>query len=215
MAAGQTPYKNLDKSYVNYIAEKINLQGYSVKLNNYGVPGYTSDNILADIKAHQKGLKAAILQADVITIDVGANDILKEITMDNSTGSITISPSILDTVNRVTLNLGAIIAQIQELNPGAKIYIMGYYNPFPYLPADTQIQLLPYMAGFNAALQLVAQSAGVEFVPTAEAIAGSWWTYIPNPADIHLSQEGYQAVANEFWEVMEIEFPAVQKKTAS
>lgn len=44
-----------------------------------------------------------------------------------------------------------------------------------------------------------ANANGNTYVATDKIIAKHNKTYLPNPASIHLSLEGYQLVAKEFW----------------
>ena len=50
-----------------------------------------------------------------------------------------------------------------------------------------------------AILVLISLFLGATFVPTSNLIQENYLTYLPNPNEIHLSAEGYQAIANEFW----------------
>ncbi|NGQ96530.1 hypothetical protein G3578_15310 [Brevibacillus sp. SYP-B805] len=213
LAAGQTPYKEIDQGYTDFLADRLDTIGYLGSYLRYAVPGYTTEDVLEDIKHDvEKGgtsIREALEDAEVITLDAGANDLLHELTITDKGVSIDPDkvPAVVDQVYR---NLKAIVDEIKEVNPDAEIYIMGYYNPFPYLPNDQQEQLLPVLDKLNKTISKVTVRTRSHYVPTEETIAEDFRTYLPNPQDIHLSKEGYQAVANQFWDILKSQFP-IQK----
>ena len=79
LAAGYTPNKTIDKGYTDFIAEKLNEEEVLGDYQNFGVPGYTTDNVLASIDPTNPvnaDRILAISKAEIITLDVGANDLL-------------------------------------------------------------------------------------------------------------------------------------------
>ncbi|UUZ90923.1 SGNH/GDSL hydrolase family protein [Paenibacillus sp. P25] len=53
LAAGMTPTGGLDKSYADYLAASLQAAGYLTGYERrYAYPGYTTDNVLADLKAN-------------------------------------------------------------------------------------------------------------------------------------------------------------------
>ena len=106
------------------------------------------------------------------------------------------------TIATIGVKINTILSTIDQLNPNVKVYVMGYYNSFPYLPQEQQAQLLPLLTAFNGQIQSKAVANGDTFVPTADIIASKFQEYLPNPQNIHLSLTGYQAVAGEFWKAI-------------
>ncbi|MEC1523894.1 SGNH/GDSL hydrolase family protein [Neobacillus niacini] len=49
LAAGQTPNRLLDKGYVDYLASRFEQSQYNVELDNYGVSGYRTTNIVNEL----------------------------------------------------------------------------------------------------------------------------------------------------------------------
>lgn len=210
LAAGQTPYKEIGNGYPDYIAEKLDeidyLQDFT---DSFAVPGYTSADVLEDIENNVEiddvSIQQFIKKAEIITLDAGANDLLKEISITPS--GISLDPDkIGETIDDVNSNLKKILRKIKKLNPKAEVYVMGYYNPFPYLPDQLQEQLLPLLDALNGKIKDAAKDEKATFVPTADVFAENFQTFLPNPRDIHPSAEGYQAIADEFWAEIEGEF---------
>ena len=99
-------------------------------------------------------------------------------------------------------NVDIILSTIDKINPKAKVYVMGYYNPFPYYTTDQQATIEPLLQAVNTQIEELAKENGDTFVATEKMVAANYEKYMPNHEDIHLSKPGYQAVANEFWKKM-------------
>ncbi|MDR7238499.1 SGNH/GDSL hydrolase family protein [Neobacillus drentensis] len=191
LAYGTTPAGGVtrDLSYADYLVNRFEQSQYAVDFKNFGFPGYTSANLAQDVLT-RADVQLKIKEAEFITIDIGANDLLPAV------ANPTKIPVALGTV---AVNLQAILATIDQLNPTVKVYVMGYYNPFPYLAQEQQAELLPLLDTFNGIIEARTIANGDTFVETDTIIAKDYQTYLPNPANIHLSKEGYQLVAKEFW----------------
>src|SRR5690606_40460431 len=75
LAEGILNNKTKGKGYPDFIKELFEKgTGYEVNLNNFGVGGYTTKDVLNQLEDEE--VIAAIEQADIITYDAGANDLL-------------------------------------------------------------------------------------------------------------------------------------------
>ncbi len=183
-------------------------------ISGFAVPGYTTTNILNDIqtnvaKPDSNGatvdIQSAIKNAELITIDAGANDLLQQISINQTTGEVTVDQQkVAGALKGVGENTVKILTQIKTLNPKADIYLMGYYNPFPHMPIQYQAQLLPLLDLLNKTISDVSTALNVTFVPTADSIARNATGYLPNPQDIHPNQAGYLVLANDFWKAISV-----------
>ncbi|MCL6574037.1 MAG: SGNH/GDSL hydrolase family protein [Bacillus sp. (in: Bacteria)] len=189
LAAGMTPTGGLDLGYPDYLVNRFEQSQYTVGFKNFGVPGYTSTQLKNDVLT-KTDVQMKIIEAEFITIDIGSNDLLQ---------ALSNPAQIPATIGKVAVNLQTILAGIDMLNPTVKVYVMGYYNPFPYMPQEQLASLLPVLAGLNQTIEARAIANGDTYVGTDTIIAKDYQTYLPNPLNIHLSKEGYQLVAKEFW----------------
>lgn len=215
LAAGVTPFKAIDESYPSMIADQLHeagvLHGYN---RNFPVPGYTTADVLKDIRDNARGgmielptnrvIRDVIADADLITISAGANDVLK-------LGLNASEQDLMKALADVSTNMGFILKEIKELKPNAEVYVMGYYNPYPSLEGVLKLKAEAIVNALNAALQGAAAAEGAVFVPVHEVIASGGMDYLPNPNDVHLSGEGYQAIADQFWNLIE---PSLPQKAA-
>lgn len=210
LAAGRTPYGGNDKSYTDNIAEKADKTGRLQSFDKrYAADGYTTENVLQDILNDKKrdvegspdtlGIRETLRRADIVTLDAGANDLLNALGPNLEADSSKISK----VMGEVGGNLLAIVTEIKKLNPSAHVYVMGYYNSYPYLPQDKQTKLLQVLELLNKTIEGVARKSKAIYIPTAEIIARDNKTYLPNNKDIHLSATGYQAIADAFWKEMQ------------
>jgi lysophospholipase L1-like esterase len=190
LAAGMTPTGGIGLGYADYLKNRFEQSQYTVGFTNYGVPGYTSGQVLQDIVLNRENIQMKIKEAEFLTIDIGSNDLLRVL---NTPAQIPAA------IAAVAVNLQTILSYIDLLNPNVKVYVMGYYNPFPYLPQEQQAALLPMLDTLNQIIEGRANVNGDTYVATDTIIAKHYETYIPNPLNIHLSEEGYQLVAKEFW----------------
>jgi lysophospholipase L1-like esterase len=202
LAAGRTPYGVDQDGYVDILASRFEQSQYNVKLDNYGISGYRTTHIMNELfnpsNPKYTSLRESISHAELVTIDIGANDLLAQLP------GIQANPALAPTVIKgIGERLFTILSEIDKIKPDTKVYVMGYYNPFPHSPEQQQAALMPLLDAFNQTIQSVASMNGDIFVPTAKVIEKHEKEYLPNPADIHLDIEGYQVVAKEFWKAIQ------------
>lgn len=201
LAAGYLNSGERGDGYPVYIAEGIEEEtAYQVNLTNLGVGGYTTEDILDQLQ--QVDIQQELAEADFITIDIGANDILGKTGTDFDLSDPAelqrIIQAVTEAISSVETNVTEIMSQIEELNPHAPIFFMGYYNALPYLDGQETIQFM--MTILNNTLQEASESYGATFIPTFNAFAGKHEIYLPNPNDIHPTKEGYEVIATLFLE---------------
>lgn len=141
-----------------------------------------------------------VKRADVITLSIGANDVLSAVKRNGDKleyDLVNVTKAITDTAS----NLDKLLKEILKLNPKVDIFVMGIYNPFPHLTANT-FELNYLVNQVDTQIKNVAEANKMYFVPVKDAIAKNTAEYIPNPNNIHPSEAGYQAIADEFIDPM-------------
>lgn len=223
LAAGQTPYLDPDSyGYSDILADKLASAGVLGNYGDYGVSGYTTSDVIGQITIpafpkYNPEIYPALTKAQIVTLDVGANDILglpavKAYlagygTLEDAQNAVT--PEVL---TGVASNIGTIIFTIKTANPSAKIYVMGYYNAFPNNP-----ELSPIIEGLNTAIKgavvtcnsaLTAQGLLplTTYIDTMSSMNKHLTKYIPNNVDIHPTVQGYRAIAQDFWTFIQPDF---------
>lgn len=209
LAEGMTPYGKISESYTNMIADRMKEEnGLGSFSKDFAVSGYTTANVLSDMKGNVRRngttIRKMIARADIITISAGANDMLKTVRINPAGGSLDYDKEEAEkSLRSAGRNLVEIQKMIQALNPEAKVYVMGYYNSFPYLPKEQQPAVSYLLNDLNHNIQKSTVECGTTFVKTLAEIGEDKRKYLPNPQNIHLSLAGYERVAGQFWQRMQ------------
>lgn len=124
---------------------------YETVTSNYGISGNTSRQILKRM-TKQKAIKDNLKTANLMTLTVGGNDVMKVI-RDNLDNLKT--DSFDSGAKTYAKNLRAIIALAREQNPKLPIYIIGIYNPF-YLNFPEMTKMQEVVDNWNAKTQSIA-----------------------------------------------------------
>lgn len=217
LAAGMNEQGGIGLGYSDFIAKALEDMGMlSFYTNDFAVPGYKTSNVLADITNNKtvtiegKGeiaLQTAIKEADFITLTMGANNLFQHIKKDATTGVYTIdSLALFKEIQRIGTSYATFFTELKKLNPKVQVFVMGYYNSFPYEAAELQPQLNTLVKMLNNTMASAVNTAGGVFVPTNDLIAANVATYLPNPKNVHLSQVGYEAVALEFLKKLDSDY---------
>lgn len=197
-SAGQTPYGVASgRSYTDIIEEKLEGVGMLKSYDKKGVSGYQTTDVLQQLPE----IEGMIYNADIITIDVGINDVLwlPEVETYRFNAKIAGFEVARNAAERkmpeIEANIVEVIKYIKAVNPDKdpRIYLMGYFNAFPNSP-----EFLPIIEKLNDAIKSASVKTQVNYVDSMTAIDEKLVEYLPG--DIHPTVEGYDAIAEVFWE---------------
>ncbi|WP_026694235.1 SGNH/GDSL hydrolase family protein [Peribacillus kribbensis] len=161
-----------------------------VVYQNKGINGITSSQLKDLI---QSGIyNQDIISADIVTINVGGNDILKLARKQNFADAL----NSFDTLQKgFSINIQDISDYIKELNPNATVVFLELYNP---LPPDSPYysignKLLPR---WNVAIYQTAEKLNSALVVETTQVMNS--KHVQNLSDdgIHPSDQGYAAISD-------------------
>lgn len=200
LAAGQTPYSQIDAGYTDFIALQLQRHG---KLTHFtkelSFPGYRVGNVLESVQSEKAD--ALLKDATLITISAGANNLLPLISYKANAGMLAFSQLSADfALNEVRIQMQELLELLHEKAPGAEIYVMGYYFPYvsihkeQFAGAEASLNLL------NRILQQEAEQANAHFVDVYDAFNEHAKSFLPNLSDIHPIQQGYRLMANQMLE---------------
>jgi lysophospholipase L1-like esterase len=199
LAAGWSPSKTIENGYSDfaaaYLKEKNLLGSYS---KAFAVPGDKTDDVLEDLKKNEQ-LRAAVKNANTITISAGANDLLKDAKLDPVSKVLILDETTVPgTLQKIAANYSVILQTIKELNPNAKVYVMGYYFAFPYVSDVQKPKLIELTKTLNTIIKAAAAAQGATFVEVYDKFGDDPKKYLPNPVDIHPNMEGYKLMSEAF-----------------
>src|SRR5690606_10434489 len=148
LAAGMNENGKIGFGYADLLAKNYQEQKGQVEFNKgFSYPGYTTVDVLKGIEENvtkpiydlngvsEKTLtiREAVQQADLITLSVGANDLLKNVDRSESGEFSFDTSAVIKSIQEVAVNYKKIFDNIYKINPEVDIIVMGLYNPFPYV----------------------------------------------------------------------------------
>lgn len=221
---GLTDKKN--DRFTAIVTENLNKAGYSYIEYNYGVDGLTTDGLLDMLECGEIGM---ISEADLITIDIGANDVLDSMnpiiyaTIEN--GSVTKEEyeqalsGYQSSLASGYENIKSILDFIKEKNPDCQIVIATIYNPYRYVDFDMIINgetvaLSDFtddmMKELNENIKNLANEYACQladwytaFAMTKLNVLNARYDEAAVNLDIHPNKEGYNLMATVVYEAIE------------
>ena len=226
--------KGSEFGYTDNIANKLEEAGVLNSFNeDYAISGATAAGLAIASNALNYPAPPAynpaynlVKNAEIMTLDIGANDLLGDLykyvaTLDdiNDATPQAVAPILNNILNglipssipgsgsaglEIEANIETILQNILNANPNVKIYVMGYYNPLPVLPASYGVDSAMYY--FNqfiikkAISDVIANNkvASINYVDSMAAMAKNSDKNLV-PTDIHPTEAGYRVIAKEFW----------------
>lgn len=169
--------KNLLETYLNGFAAKgERINDLKTKINN---------NVSVTHQNKQITIQNALIKADLITISIGANDILVKVNQNQKINY----DKLYEYVDHSATELDELLKLIKEYCK-EDILLIGYYNPYP----DEELtRVFEYL---NKKYKEVSENNNITFVETTP-IFKNHSEYLPDPQNIHPSLEGYHAISNK------------------
>lgn len=197
LAAGQTPYSQIDAGYTDYIALQLERHG---KLAHFSkeltFPGYRVGNVIETVQSEKA--EPLLSEATLITLSAGANNLLPLITHNPQQGTLAFSQLNANfALNEVRTQMEELLSLINEKAPKATVYVLGYYFPYVSVHKEQADGAVEAVQLLNAILKQETEEAGHIFVDVYEAFDQHHKTHLPNVQDVHPNQLGYRTMANE------------------
>lgn len=163
--------------------------GKQVVSNNQGIIGITSEKLSQLIQDGH--FDSEIKEADIITVNVGGNDVLKAVKKADIYSALTSFETLQTDFSK---NLSAIASRIHELNPSATIVFLELYNP---MPADHQFYTLAdkLLPKWNLKIYEVAKTTPDSVVVQTTKIINSDNLQHLYSDGVHPSISGYSAIS--------------------
>ncbi len=176
--------------YSNWLVENRYPQG--IKLINLGTSGWKSGDILKALQEDSFYMES-IRSADILTLDVGGNDLL---------GSDFTTQSLKLALKEYRRNLMVILSKIRELNPTAPFYIMDIYNPYP-IGHSRRLLADSWIPNFNREIYSAASNPAFRITGLAEVYTAfqgheAEYTWVGKLGDVHPNSLGHQIICQCF-----------------
>ncbi|TXK85773.1 SGNH/GDSL hydrolase family protein [Paenibacillus sp. N3.4] len=201
--AGVSPYSTVsslkyEKSYPDFISEHLGKSKDIEYTKKYAVPGSTTLDLLSDIHndviKDNESIRNRLKHANLITVGIGANDLLKSYAL-KETNSQTV-------IKTIGLNLSEIIDEIKRMNPSIKIYIVGYYNLFPLKMDVVSEKFNQDYVELNKQLEEVSLRKDAKFVGTNEVFKDHYGDFLPVIGNVHPNEFCQEKISEKILEVV-------------
>jgi lysophospholipase L1-like esterase len=151
--------------FVPLFANEIeNSTGGSVSSQNFGKAGDTSTQIYNRMMKSKK-ITDGLKKANIITITIGGNDVLKVIRDNVTKLSSMTEKDFVKPEELYQARVKKLLDKIRENNPQAQIYVLGIYNPF-YLNFPDLTVMQNVIDSWNTATAgVVSQEKNTYFIP--------------------------------------------------
>lgn len=125
--------------YVGVLEEVVNAEEQLVTIDNFGRRGNRTDQLINRL-SEEPDIIDAVDQADIILITIGSNDIM-QVFKENFT-DLSIDKFTSEQI-RYEQRLHTIFTTLEDINPDASIYLIGFYNPFKeYFPEIEELEYI-------------------------------------------------------------------------
>lgn len=168
------------------LAEK---KGIPVHLDNYAVPGYTTENILQQLK--NRKMRRQIQKAHYLTLYIGTNDFRKSAEYQFQPLDL---KKMKEGKTEFSANLHEILEKIRDENSDAPILVLGLYHP--YVEYSNEQEIVEVIEAWNHEIVRVATDfEKTYFVPTLDLFVDRTKKQYfsdslhPNPAGYELMAE--------------------------
>jgi lysophospholipase L1-like esterase len=174
--------------YVGILDKHLNADKPIVTIENYGKRGNRTNQLLKRMEDPE--IKESLTNADIIIITIGANDIM-QVVKENFT-EITYEVFAQER-GQYEERLRKIFSTLQELNPDASVYLVGFYNPFQqYFEHIKELEMI--VDDWNHTSNQVAKDYGATFIPTKDLFVTEEVSLFADD-HFHPNEYGYRRMA--------------------
>lgn len=182
--------------YVGILSHTFEDHNLNVKVENFGKKGNRSDQLLK--RMENKEIASAIKEADMVLITIGANDIMN--VLKSNFMNVTMEPFQVERLKYME-RLRAIFDKINNLNPDAQIYLIGFYNPFERHFGEIK-ELGMIIDNWNdAGKSLTEEYENVRYIPTKDLFSNSNEDLLAED-EFHPNTNGYKRMAKRVLEYL-------------
>lgn len=202
ISAGRNPYGVDDYGYSDYVKDYLDNKDKLANYVSYAVSGYTVSDIINDINYNRVietydgtvNLKEVLRESDLVTISIGANDLLEGINLSSFSTIFDDREEVTDKIDTIIYKIDQLLELIQGYAKG-EIIVIGYYNPFPNL--ETYKSEIDEMVDYlDVKYEELCRSKNIHYIKISDIISNNP-NYLPNPFDIHPSIQGYEAISKK------------------
>lgn len=197
LASGEGAYGKQIKGYSDYVSDYLKSKNLlEIYVSEFAKSGYRTTDLINAIEDNKKvrvnkkhaTLQNALIKADLVTVSIGANDILNKL---NTETPIDYS-NLYNYIDDLGDDLEELLSLMREYCK-EDIVLVGYYNPYPYLNNRNTEDIFNYL---NTKYQKISEEYKVTYVEISTLFKENP-QFLPSENDIHPSKDGYKAISGE------------------
>ncbi len=183
----------------NYLKEKDNLKYYS---NAFASTTARIDDLLYSLEINQTleldnkkiSLKKCLREADLITLSIGMNNLLADLTLSTTSVDNFSNDEIAVISNNITKDLEQLFKELRKYCKN-KIIFINYYNPYT-TSSPSLDRLFSYL---NTKTEQLTAKYNIDYVDIYTPFKNNP-TYLSNPTNIYPTTTAYSFIANKIIE---------------
>jgi lysophospholipase L1-like esterase len=214
-----------EQGYAGLTAANLRLSKYSgtgLDLVNLSAPGATSADLLQPGGQLDRALTEIQSRGgvDIISIDIGANDLLALAENSSpcfqSAASKACQDALGQTLAGVQSNLSSVLRRLREAASNAQVYVLDIYNPYSGTNDPRAIVASLGVQQLNGVIAAAAadSSLGAKFVSIHDAFEGRARQWIASDG-IHPNNDGYRVMAEALLAAIEGRSPVLPSDLAA
>lgn len=134
-----------------------------------------------------------IKKSKYITIQIGQTDLNSNLRFNSVEEKFYYNVNVIErAVAQVQENIYNIVNEIKQINKSVKIYVIGYYFPYPSINENEKVIGLEIYGQLNEALRLGAYDSDAKFIEISDL---SDVKYLPNKSNTILNEEGIEQLS--------------------
>ena len=210
LAIGENPYGEISYSYADnvkdYFEAKDILKSYT---KDYAKSGDTTNDLIKKINDNKKviingtkiNIKRALRESNLVTISIGANDLMKKVNIKEMDDLENIDyKEIEEAIEEVTESVDKAIIEVKKYAK-KEILLIGYYNPVNKMFLDDK-KLDNLFKKIDNLYTSICEKEKITYISVYEEFK-KHDDYLPNPLNIHPNYKGYAAISDKIIEYLE------------
>jgi len=200
LSEGITPQNEVGSSYADFIKQDLEEK----KLLKYYTKAYSNQNyrtidLIHDIENNVSKedipIKQALDKATLITLSIGSNDIFYKMGINDMNYNINSINDAYTYIKEVLKDMEKLFVLIDRYSD-CKVLVTSFYNPLSSVSSIYARELEPLFLYANEELKNLCDHYNFLYVDIYSILKENT-SYFPNKNNIHLSNEGYRAIAKE------------------
>lgn len=200
LSKGKTPFGNYGKSFTDFFAKYLKNKNKLKSYNNKFIgENYRTTDLIKDMEFGKSiifnnkkiNINQAIVNAELITISIGLNDIFYKLNYNNIRNNQI--NTIFTYIDEMFNDIYSLLTSVRKLND-CKIYVIGFYNHLSNINLKQKEMIKKIFEHIDENFKKLEQIKKVYYVDITEGFTKKNY-YLPNNKITYPSLEGYNYIS--------------------